>query len=82
MSKENKNPIAAALLNFVLPGLGYVYTGKRMGFGIGLILSSIILYSGFSLADIPMIVWIDAFVLDILFAYDGYKTAEEVNKTK
>ena len=82
MAKQLKKPWASAILNFLLPGLGYVYTGKRTAFGIGLLLSSIILYWGVSFTDLPPVVWVDAFILAILFAYDGYKTAEEVNQGK
>ncbi len=76
-----KKPWVTAVLNFLLPGLGYVYVGKRVGFGIGLILSSLILW-GVSLGDLPPVVWIDGIIIAFLFAYDGYKTAEEVNKRK
>jgi hypothetical protein len=82
MARQLKKPWVAALLNFILPGLGYVYSRKRVAFGIGLLLSSIILYWGISFSDLPPVVWIDAFVLAILFAYDGYKTTEEINLGK
>jgi len=42
-----KNPIVAGALNFFLPGAGYVYIGgRRKKFGIILLISFIILYSG------------------------------------
>lgn len=80
MVKPKKNPWAVAILNFLLPGLGYVYVGKRVGFGIGLIISSIILLPSVILTEMPPIIWLDGLIMCILFAYDGYKTAEEVNK--
>ena len=80
MAKQLKKPWVAAVLNFILYGLGYVYVGKRVGFGIGLLLSGIILYWGVSIGDLPAVVWIDSIILAFLFAYDGYKTAEEVNR--
>jgi hypothetical protein len=43
---KKKNPVLAAILNLILPGIGYVYSGKRIGFGIGLILvGSMLSYS-------------------------------------
>ena len=82
MAKQSKNPLVAAILNFILYGLGYVYVGKRVGFGIGLLLSSILLYWGVSIGDLPPVVLIDGIIMAFLFAYDGYKTAEEVNQRK
>jgi len=37
-----KNPWIAAVLNFILPGLGYIYAGqKRKLYGVGLFILSI-----------------------------------------
>lgn len=82
MAKQLKNPWIAAILNFILYGLGYVYVGKRVVFGVGLLLSSIILYWGLSLGDLPLVVVVDSIIFSFLLAYDGYKTAEEVNQKK
>jgi len=81
-----KSPWLAAILNFLLIGLGYVYVGKRIGFGIALVLWSVIVYGAtmstpmFYLQMSPLIL-LDSFVFSVLFAYDGYKTAQEVNET-
>jgi uncharacterized protein YacL len=82
MTKKSKNPLIAAILNFILYGLGYVYAGKRVGFGIGLLLTSVLLYWGISFNDLPVVVWIDSIIISFLLAYDGYRTAEEVNQEK
>ena len=42
MSKK-KNPWIAALFNFIFPGLGYLYVGKRVNFG-ALVLTSTIIF--------------------------------------
>ena len=82
--KKIKDPLIAALLNFFLIGLGYLYVGKRVWFGIGLIVWNI-LFTGIVLLnpglDSPLI-WLDSIALSFLFAWDGWKTAEEVNKSK
>lgn len=37
-----KNPLIAAILNFILPGLGYLYAGKkRKLYAVGLFILSI-----------------------------------------
>lgn len=77
-----KNPWIAALLNFVLPGLGYIYGGKkRKLFSWGIFILSI----GVAIHDWNELVGIlsgkmgltDHFVLFIIlyplvFAYDAY----------
>jgi hypothetical protein len=82
MAKQKKNPWVAAILNLLIFGLGYVYVGKRIGFGIGLIFVDVILGSMFLFFETHPAVWIYIFILGLLFAYDGYKTAGEVNRTK
>ncbi len=80
MKKRYKYPWLAAILNLLLPGLGYLYAGKRMIFGGGLIILSII-YASFTLnAEMANIDWIIGLLLSLLFAYDGYQTALEFNK--
>jgi hypothetical protein len=77
-----KKPWLAALLNIILPGLGYVYAGQRMTFGLGMLLTSIFLYWGYSLEDLPAVVWIDGIIMSILFAYDAYKDVSASNTKK
>ena len=79
MKKQRKNPYVAGILNFILYGLGYVYLGKRLGFGIGLIIWSLI-FTTIVLTtptlDSPLI-WLDAIMLAFLFAYDVYPCSKE-----
>lgn len=77
--KNNKNPILAGILNLIVPGLGYVYVGKRLVLGVGLILS-LFLWFGIDFSNIPLWIQIDSIIMAFLFAYDGYKTAEEFNE--
>ncbi len=78
MSKLKK-PWLAALLNIALPGLGYVYAGKRNVLGIGLVVTSVFLYWVVELHDLPIYIWVDSFVTSLLFGYDVYKDTEAVN---
>lgn len=79
-----KNPILAALLNFLLIGLGYIYVGKRMAFGILLVIYAVLLfmvpfvgqlYSYFLVSGLGLL-------LAIAMAYDGYQDAKENNSKK
>ena len=78
---NKKSPWLAAIFNFLLPGLGYIYSGKRVFFGAGILIVSVLLYWGISFQDLPLIVWVDSLLMAFLFAFDGYQTAEEVNKS-
>ena len=87
MMKQNKSKWIAAFLNFLLPGLGYLYTGsKRTLYSWGLFILSI----GVGIHDyteISQILQLKAglsehFVLFIIlyplvFAWDAYKDVEE-----
>lgn len=49
-----KNPIIAGVLNFFLPGAGYLYIGgKRKKFGAILLISFVLLYSAAFLGQPP-----------------------------
>ena len=78
--KQEKSPILAGFLNFILPGIGYVYAGKRVGFGVGLFVATIFYLFATSTYSYTGVDWFFGFVIAFLFAYDGYQTAEEVNK--
>ena len=41
-----KNTGLAAFLNFVFPGVGYIYAGRRVGFGVMLFLSELLILAG------------------------------------
>lgn len=78
---NRKSQGVAALLNFLFWGVGYIYAGRKVRFGIGLFLFDYILIAIFWGSNIFLYpqVWIPEIVISILFAWDGYKTAEEVN---
>ncbi len=81
MKEKKKAPWVVAILNFLLPGLGYLYLGKRTAFGVGLviwlcIMTGLSLSQGTSLLNNTRDI-LEGLILGILFAYDGYKTAQE-----
>ncbi|MBC8500972.1 MAG: hypothetical protein ISS25_04515 [Nanoarchaeota archaeon] len=73
---EKKNPTLAAILNFIIPGLGYLYAKKRETFG-WIVLVSMILYTVYSY-DKPYLLYQPMFIassllLSFAFAYDVYR---------
>jgi len=80
MKKNYKNPLIAMILNLLLPGLGYVYIGKRIAFGIGLTFLGITMGFVSIYAELPRVVFIEALAGALLFALDGWNTAKEVNR--
>lgn len=82
-----KKPWLAAVLNFFLWGLGYVYVGNKIAFGIGLFISDLILnaaffYQIFVLNSAEFISGYAYLIMAFVFAYDGHKEAEKINEGK
>lgn len=84
---KDKKPWLAALLNFLIWGLGYLYVGKRKTFGVLFIIAFVLSFFipdeslNFSAFD-WIIVLIAYLLMAIAFAYDAYGTAQEVNEKK
>lgn len=79
MDQRVKNAWWAAVLNFVLPGLGYLYTGrKRQFFSVGLLVSSVIAYLSptFWKADLDAPAVLSSFLFALIVAIDGYRDAQ------
>lgn len=76
-----KNPWAAAVLNFFLPGIGFAYLGEGRYIAIGLALLAL------SLAEYTLFPWLLAnplylllgLLLDLVYAALAYVAAEHVN---
>lgn len=77
----------AAVLNALVSGLGYVYVGKRILFGVLLIIAEILGYLG-CFIDTELVIKIISnkylFLSSMVFWFgiiiDAYKSAKEVNK--
>lgn len=82
MAKEMKKPWVAALLNFLIAGLGYLYVGKRVGFGVGLVLWEVTFLGLSATNELSAIELLSMIMLGLIFAYDGYATAKEANAAK
>jgi hypothetical protein len=81
-----KKPWIAAILNLLFFGAGYIYNGKRTGFGIALIVGWILIRLG----EIPiflthlvfekwLVMFIGIVVLQISFATNAYNEAKGIN---
>ncbi len=83
-ARKPKNPIIAALLNFLAPGLGYMYVGtKRNNFRMGLMVSlTLALFSpaiqGFKGLDPAFLV--SGAIMLVVFAVDAYEDALETQR--
>lgn len=71
-----KNPILAAFLSFLLPGLGQIYVGKTL-FGLGLIVLTFIIstLAIFLISFLGIIIYIIVWLYAI---YDAYMSAQDV----
>jgi hypothetical protein len=82
-----KSPWIAAILNVLFFGGGYVYNGKRIGFGIALILAWILIRGGeipIYLTNLVFKEWLILFggliILQFSLAVDAYKEARIINE--
>lgn len=81
-----KKPWLAAVLNILLSGLGYVYVGKRILFGVLLIIGEVFSYIFYftdralatRMLSNPYLIFSGVALL-VAIAYDGYQNAKEVN---
>ena len=70
-----KNAILAAILSFILPGLGEIYVGKLM---IGIILVIIALIATAAIFMVSSYAWIVYIIVWIYAIYDSYTSAKAV----
>lgn len=68
---EQKNPIIAALLSFLVPGWGQVYNGQGYLKGLLYMIAEII---GFTILFVP------GFIIWVYSIYNAYKVADSMNK--
>ena len=83
---KKKKPWVAALLNMAFFGGGYIYNGRRVRLGLGLIVAWVLIRAG----EIPIYLthlvtdkWIILFagivIMQISFAIDAYVEAQNMN---
>ena len=72
----------AALLNLLLPGVGYLYVGRRVGFAV-LLFIGVLLGTAEAYSDDGTISGLEAvggIIIAIAFAIDGWGEANRHNK--
>jgi hypothetical protein len=76
-AKLKKNPWIAAVLNFILPGIGYLYLGQRKIFGALVFISVVLQIVAYrNTTSDSIFASIAGLVILFAFAYDAYKLAE------
>ena len=76
MPKNKKSPKLAAILNFFIWGLGYLYLGKRTTFGILLVIGEIVGAAAIFTETLGNISSVMLFIFSIAFAVDAYYEAK------
>jgi TM2 domain-containing membrane protein YozV len=74
-----KNPILAAILSFLIPGLGEVYVGKIM---IGIVLIILALVFTAAIYMVSVYAWIAYIIIWIYAIYDSYTTAKATQEVQ
>ncbi len=79
MNKE-KNQKLAAFLNFILPGVGYIYNGNRVTFITIMLVAFIVsIIAGSDSESVRNLDVLTGIIFSIGFGYDAYIEAEEIN---
>ncbi len=76
--KMAKNAILAAILSFLIPGLGEIYVGKIM---IGIILVVIAIVLSIAIYTVSFYAWILYIIIWLYAIYDSYTNAKATQKT-
>jgi hypothetical protein len=87
MTKQNKSPWLAAILNLLFNGVGYIYNGKRIIFGILILvpyLLSHVVDGSQILANMSpettAIAVLSLIMTSSAFAYDAFQEAKKINE--
>jgi len=79
------NPVVSAILNFIIWGTGYIYNGRKLVFGILLLISLVVLHTHivfylgirWYISYPGVLTTLFHLLLSMAFAYDGYRDAKE-----
>jgi|TARA_Y100000031_G_C8152715_1_gene353141 hypothetical protein len=82
---KGRNPTFAAIINFIIPGLGYLYARKRELFGwmilLATITSTIYSYDKPELFYQPMFI-LSSLIISFAFSYDVYRELKPRKRKK
>ena len=78
---KRKVPALAAFLNLILPGVGYIYVGNRIVFGILLLVAGLIAIYAVWPYEFSGLEWVASLIFAVAFAIDGWSEAAKHNKS-
>ena len=76
MPKGKKSPSLAAILNFLIWGLGYLYLGKRTAFGLLLVIGEVFGASITLTGVVDPMEYLVFLIFSVAFAVDAYQEAK------
>ena len=78
---NRKSPLAAAVLNFAVAGVGYIYIGERVWMGALLMIGEILMIVGFVAAGVslPPIASLGGLLFNLALAGGAWQDARRVN---
>ena len=80
---NRKRPFLAACLNFLWPGVGYLYVGRRVGFAVMLFIAELLLLLAVVTADWSGpggLFYAGSLLAGLAFATDAWNEAKIVNR--
>ena len=80
---KRKSPILAAVLNFLFPGVGYLYVGRRVTFAVLLFIGYLFGIFAFFIEEFRFggLELVSSTVVAIAFAIDAWSEASNHNKS-
>ncbi|MDB5167789.1 MAG: hypothetical protein JWO55_47 [Candidatus Saccharibacteria bacterium] len=89
---QSKKPVLAAILNILIPGVGYLYAGVRKKFAWMLVIASIVgliatfdpqsiwYFSNETLPKMSLLDSLSLLIVTVAFAYDAYTETKAIQK--
>ena len=77
---KRKSPILAAILNLLLPGVGYLYVGRRITFGVLLFIGYLLAIFATLSRDFSGLELVASAIIIVAFAIDAWSEASNHNK--
>ena len=78
---KRKSPILAAVLNLLLPGVGYLYVGRRITFGVLLFIGYLLAIFATWSRDFSGLELVASVIIIVAFAIDAWSEASNNNKS-
>ena len=78
-----KSPVLAGFLNFLWAGVGYIYVGRRVGFGVTIFIANLVAIVEIvsNVSSYGPFVYVAAFIAGMAFGIDAWKEATRANRS-